>query len=144
MNIKNFFSILFFSLLFCTGCDTDYDRFYEVENQTDEVVRIELRYTKADRYLSGKDSIFTIEAGAKAKLFRRGGFNMKKYVPEDLYSDPDMLLEPFDKFAVYAGSILLNEDLRYRKYWEYSAKKLLGVYTLRITKEFVSEIAAED
>ena len=124
----------------CAGCDADYERLYEVENQTDEVVRIELRYTKADRVLSGKDRVFTIEAGTKAMLFDRGGHCQSKYVPEDLYPEPDMVLEPFDKFDVYAGDILLDEDLRRRKHWEYSAKKLVGVYTLRITEELVADL----
>ena len=126
-------------LAVCAGCDTGYDVYYDVENQTGETVRIE---AKNKRWLSGgKECSFTVLPGESARVYSAGGLNAKNYVPVDEHAYPpqDKELPPFEKFEVYVGDVLLPESIRHREYWEYSAKKLLGVYTLRITEELINE-----
>ena len=126
------------------GCDTGYDVFYDVVNLTNDQVRIEAKYKS---WLSGgKECSFTIASGETARVYDNGGLNAKDYVPIDEHAYPpqNKELPPFEKFEVYVGDVLLPDSIRHREYWEYSAKKLLGVYTLRITEKLVSELVVND
>jgi hypothetical protein len=135
INLKNLATIVACFAVFAS-CDTGYDIFYDVENLTNETVRIEARY-KSHLGPEEKECSFSLAPGETARVYSDGGLNAKNYVPADEHAFPpqNKELPPFEKFEVYVGDVQLPEHIRHREYWEYSAKKLLGVYTLRITDE---------
>jgi hypothetical protein len=118
------------------SCDTPYDILYNVANLTNESLRIDASY---EEWISGrktvKETSFIIAAGKTVTVKESWGVNARDYVPPDKHAwQPDTFLLPerFEKFDIYVGDILLPDSVRYRKNWEYSAKKLLGVYALYI------------
>ena len=120
------------------SCDSLYDVFYEIENRTDEIVCIDIRLGAHYSYIKEKDRSFTVAPGKSVKIFETGGVNAKDYVPPDEYFSPDeMVPRHFEKCDIYVGDILMTDSIRYRKNWNYSAKKLLGIYSLSITEERV-------
>ena len=130
---------LFLFVFVLAGCDTPYDVFYEIENRTDKVVFIDADFWNPKKGTHEKDISFTCAAGETVRIFSDGGVNLKDYVPEDLFSFPDGIIpHNFDKCDVYIDGVLMSDSLRCRKNWDYVAKKLLGVYTLRITEESVA------
>ena len=128
--------VIFFVL---ASCDTPYDVFYDVENLTDETVFIEFRSHKNDTY-GNRVGEATVAPGETARVVKDGGVNARDYVPPPCY---DQLPRYYDVFNVYVGGVLLHENVRLCKHWEYFAKKLLGVHTLRITEELVIELELE-
>jgi hypothetical protein len=120
-------------LLVLSACDTPFDVFYEVVNATGNDVRIEARYADRDIYQKDKNVVFVIPSGETARVYSDGGVGGKDYVPEDRHAYPEnATLPPFEKFDVYVGDILLSDSIRHRDCWEYTAKKRVGVYQLRI------------
>jgi len=130
--------ILFLLVLVFVSCDTLYVVNYEIENRTDDIIFIDIRLGAHYSYIKEKDREFTVAPGKSVKIFETGGVNAKDYVPPDDYFFPDeMVPRHFEKCDIYVGDIQMADSIRYRKNWDYSAKKLLGVYTLSITKETV-------
>ena len=122
-----------------TGCtDTNYDILYKVENLTGQTLSIE---AVCKKYASSaaQEQSFTVAPGETVQVASHSGINGPKYVPDDdWHYYPDQLLPPaFEIFdvSIRVGNELLPDDIRQSKNWDYEAKKLLGVYTLRITKE---------
>ena len=123
------------------GCKCYYDVSYEVENLTDETVVIEMRVKLAQSQGDERDYSLTVAAGKSLNVNNSGGNCSCDYVPADLHDSPDEALPVgFVKFEIYVENILMPDELRYRKNWDYTAKELRGVYTLRITKEKVNTI----
>jgi len=132
--MKTFKTLIFLFLFVLLSCDTPYDVFYEIENCTDKNVIIETRIGLS--YVPDKEKTFNIAPGETVCVHNTGGVNAKDYIPPDEYFSPDDLLpRDFVKFDIYVGGILMEDSLRCRKNWEFFSKKLLGVYTLRITDD---------
>jgi hypothetical protein len=62
----------------------------------------------------------------------------KNYIPVDLYESEDTI-PPVSKFDVYIKDSIQSK-LRLRMYWEFSSKKLIGTYKLRITDSVLEEL----
>jgi len=133
-NVATIVACLAIIFLFAT-CDTRYDIFYDVSNQTGDTVRVELSHDDfCKNKQNRKDGIFTILPGRTERIDREGGLNLPNYVPEDIYGwDSTMMLPSCSTLKIYVGETLLPDSLYYRKNWDYSAQKLIGIYTLRIT-----------
>lgn len=126
-----------------TGCfDTYYDILYQIENLTEHTLSIE---TVIKQYSSSptQEQSFSVAPGKTVQVADEGGINGPKYVPHDEwhYYPESFTPTSFLKFDIHirVGDDLLSDDIRQSKNWDYEAKKLLGVYTLRITKELVEE-----
>ena len=123
---------------FLSACDSPYQYIFYVTNHTGEPVQVEAVAH------NNKNSSITIPEGKTIDIYSEQNMTSNhNYVPEDLYMDRNSWrhLPPYKKFEVYAGNTLLSDSVRLRKYWDYSAKKLLGTYTLNVTEELVSNLA---
>jgi len=139
LNLRNVTVACIAAIMF-SGCDAHYDYIFKVANQTGVSVRVE-----AVGY-NNRDEVFSIPAGEIVTIFREGGMTgSAKYVPEDRYQNANSSsnLPPIKKFEVYVGNTLLSDSVRLRKYWDYSAQKLLGTYTLIVTEKLLEDLGME-
>lgn len=126
---------IFLSVMF-TSCDyvANYD--YTIVNETGSDIVIK---TIINPYpIRFTDSVYVVKSGDKKRFIEDLGLCGRKYIPEDCYT-PEEIIPPATKFDIYVGDIIRNE-LRLRKYWEYSAVTQVGTYKLRVTYSLLDEL----
>jgi len=121
-----------------TSCDYAANHDYTIVNETSSDIVIKTIIKPYDKGISFSDSVHEVKSGEK-KIFIQGlGHYGRKYIPEDRYTLED-IIPPATKFDVYVGGIIRNE-LRLRKYWEYTAVTQVGTYKLRVTDSLLDEL----
>ena len=127
-----------FLIVMFTSCDYLIHCDYIIVNETTGDIVIKTIIKPYDKGISFSDSVHVVKSGEK-KIFTQGlGHNKKKYTPEDRFT-PEDIIPPATKFDMYVGGIIRNE-LRLRKYWEYTAVTHLGTYKLRVTDSLIDKL----
>ena len=142
MKTKCQYVIVAVVVLVLTGCfDTGYDILYQIENQTEQTLSIETVIKR--NHHDEQEKSFSVAPCETVRVADESGINGPKYVPHDEWHYYPEQISPstYEKFDIHIRVVddLLQDDLRQSKNWDYEAKKLLGVYTLRITKDRVEE-----
>ena len=127
-----------FLIVMFTSCDylVNYD--YIIVNETTGDIVIKTIIKPYDKGINFSDSVHVVKSGEKKIFIQDMGHNGKKYVPEDRYTLED-IIPPVTRFDVYVEGIIRNE-LRLRKYWEYTAVTHVGTYKLRVTDSLLDEL----
>lgn len=117
------------------GCEGMYEYEYRIVNQTNQTLQfVAPHYQEATMTLyTGKSALVSIVDG---------GMCPKDFVPEDRYAQNEMLLSG-QTFEIFADDAPISGNFKLRKYWNYSAKKRLGIYTLILTPELLAELTEE-
>jgi hypothetical protein len=127
---------IFKSVLFA-GCDYPYMNEYVIANKTSSNIVIKTIINPYDHGIRFTDTIYIVKPEEELTFIHNFGMGGKHYIPEDFYVSEDTI-PPASKFDIYIGDTVQNK-LRLRKYWEFSAVKQVGTYKLRVTNSILEE-----
>ncbi|MDL2243440.1 hypothetical protein LJB84_01165 [Bacteroidales bacterium OttesenSCG-928-J19] len=117
------------------SCDFFESRDFIIINKTDSEIII--KTAKGSDCIYYADSIHIIEPNKQIKFYEDMGICGRNYYPDDYFKSEE-LLPPSNKFDIYISDILIKQEIRLRPNWTFKSEKQVGIYTLEITNELLS------